>query len=164
MTFMEEYPPLTRWQRIKYWLWYRWQNKYRWWKVKRSIKSGKFFKPFTGMKTGISIDEIVQANQMTAYKMQLPWRYIFPMKKEQLEKYKELGAIRDYKVTGISVANGRLEIDILVKPASSIEYVQGSIPKPDDMSDEDFQELYEICKEVVEELDEEAQEPGKGRR
>jgi hypothetical protein len=41
MTWMEPITPIvrTRWQKIKYWLWYnlyyKWDNKYRWWKVKK---------------------------------------------------------------------------------------------------------------------------------
>ena len=115
----------------------------------RSILNGKFFKPFIGMKPGMPIDEIVKANQMTAIKTQLPWRYIVQIKKEQLEDYKEVGAIRDYKITGVSVADGRLEMDILIKPVAPARWLEASIPKPDDMSDEDFQEIYETCKEAV---------------
>jgi hypothetical protein len=60
-------------------LWYKWQSKYRWWKVRRSIKNGKFFKPFIGMKIKptIPIDEIVQANQMTHTKeTKLNWNWV----------------------------------------------------------------------------------------
>jgi hypothetical protein len=83
---MEPLPPVvrTRWQKIKYWLWYnlyyKWDSKYRWWKVKRSIKNGKFFKPFQSMKIkpSIPIDDIVKTNQMTHIrdtKIKWEWRF-----------------------------------------------------------------------------------------
>ena len=83
--FMELPPPIatTKWEKIKYWLWYnlyyKWSNKYRWWKVKKSILNGKFFEPFRGLEFGIKINDIVVEQQMTYIKdTKLDWQWVKP--------------------------------------------------------------------------------------
>ncbi len=76
MTFMERLPPITRWARIKYLLWYKWQSKYRMWKTLRSIRKGTFFPKIKNWKPTIKIDDIVKDGQMThIQETKLDWKW-----------------------------------------------------------------------------------------
>lgn len=74
--FIDLGPKPTIWLRIKYWLYYKWQSKYRWWKIKQSIKNGTFWPKVTNSNT-ISIEDIVMANPMLGKEPKIKWVWIY---------------------------------------------------------------------------------------